>query len=164
MSTEATRRDHLEVGRDPEDRRALEQAIEAGHEVDTVRARVLRFTVIGVTSLIAIGVLVVWLVEPWLVGRQRDEYPPANPLAKTYGRSEPPAPRLQVDPKLDIYEHRRAEERLLSTYGWVDRKAGVVRIPIERAIDLLAQRAGDVPPRPEGGAGMAIDGARGGQP
>jgi hypothetical protein len=32
----------------------------------------------------------------------------------------------------------------------------VVRIPIERAIELLAQRAAQAAPRPEGGAGMAI--------
>jgi len=29
----------------------------------------------------------------------------------------------------------------LHTYGWVDRRAGIARIPIERAMDLLATRA-----------------------
>ncbi len=32
-----------------------------------------------------------------------------------------------------------AQRRLLSSYGWVDRKAGVVRIPVDRAMDLVAQ-------------------------
>jgi hypothetical protein len=30
--------------------------------------------------------------------------------------------------------------RRLSSYGWVDREAGIVRIPIDRAMDLLAER------------------------
>ena len=29
---------------------------------------------------------------------------------------------------------------MLDNYGWVDKSAGVVRIPIDRAIDLLAVR------------------------
>jgi len=33
---------------------------------------------------------------------------------------------------------RTTRERL-ETYGWVDRRTGVVRIPIERAMDRLAQ-------------------------
>ncbi len=32
------------------------------------------------------------------------------------------------------------EEKALYSYGWVDEKAGTVRIPIERAMDLIAQR------------------------
>jgi hypothetical protein len=35
---------------------------------------------------------------------------------------------------------RESEKERLTTYGWVDRKAGIVRIPIDRAIDLVAQR------------------------
>jgi len=57
---------------------------------------------------------------------------PAGPL--------PPEPRLQSNPRLDLREMRADEDRVLESYGWVDRQKGVVRIPIERAIDLLAQR------------------------
>ena len=42
----------------------------------------------------------------------------------------------------DLRELREAESNLLDHYGWVDKSAGVVRIPIDRAIDLLAARAG----------------------
>ncbi len=31
------------------------------------------------------------------------------------------------------------EEELLENYGWVDREAGIVRIPIDQAIELLAE-------------------------
>jgi hypothetical protein len=51
-----------------------------------------------------------------------------------------PQPQLQTTPALDLKAIRDAEDRMLATYGWVDREKGIVRIPIERAIDLLAQR------------------------
>ena len=35
---------------------------------------------------------------------------------------------------------RRAEDALLKNYGWIDQKTGIVRIPVDRAIELLAKR------------------------
>jgi len=64
--------------------------------------------------------------------------PPASPFSTT--RPLPPQPRLQVEPHEDLQRYREAEEELLHSYGWVDQKAGVVRIPIERAMDLIVQR------------------------
>ena len=52
----------------------------------------------------------------------------------------PPEPRLQDNAVEDLRRMRAAEDRILNGYGWVDRKKGVVRIPIDRAMDLLAQR------------------------
>jgi len=49
-------------------------------------------------------------------------------------------PRLQIDPALDLARMRARDLRELSTSAWVDRKAGVFRIPIERAMQLLAER------------------------
>lgn len=68
--------------------------------------------------------------------------PPANPLAAAEGPRVPPQPRLQTHPLKDLEELRTVENQLLTTYGWVDKSAGTVRIPVARAIDLLAQRAG----------------------
>lgn len=52
----------------------------------------------------------------------------------------PPEPRLQVSAPEDLKRMRAEEDSVLNSYGWVDRQNGVVRIPIERAIDLLVQR------------------------
>jgi len=80
-----------------------------------------------------------------------------------------PAPVLQPDPTADMNKFRAAEEEQLGTYGWVDKNAGVVHIPIERAIDMVAQqglptRAQPVlPPRAEFGSGNRTSaGAAGG--
>jgi hypothetical protein len=66
-----------------------------------------------------------------------------------------PAPRLQVRPRDDLAALRAEEELLLGHYGWVDPDLGVVRIPIERAIDILAERG--LPARAGGDAIVAAE-------
>lgn len=51
-----------------------------------------------------------------------------------------PGPNLQRDPSLDLAALREREDKLLNTYGWIDREAGTVRLPIDRAMDLLVER------------------------
>jgi hypothetical protein len=68
--------------------------------------------------------------------------PKQNPLAAAEAPRPPPAPRLQVHPIKELRELRVSEAEVLEHYGWVDKDAGVVRIPIDRAIQLLAQRQG----------------------
>ena len=51
-----------------------------------------------------------------------------------------PQPRLETDETTEINDFRMQEEQTLNSYGWVDQQAGVVRIPIDRAMALLAQR------------------------
>ena len=53
---------------------------------------------------------------------------------------EPQGPRLQTQPFKDVYLLRQREQELLNSYGWVDQGAGVVRIPIEDAMRLMAER------------------------
>ncbi|HVV00868.1 MAG TPA: hypothetical protein VHH88_05865 [Verrucomicrobiae bacterium] len=49
-------------------------------------------------------------------------------------------PRLQILPPAELKEFRTRQEEELNSYGWVDRTAGVVRIPIERAMDLALKK------------------------
>jgi len=51
-----------------------------------------------------------------------------------------PAPQLEINERTELNGIRLREEDALSTYGWVDQKSGTVRIPIERAMDLLVER------------------------
>jgi len=50
-----------------------------------------------------------------------------------------PTPQLELDERTLLNKDRLREEQTLSTYDWVDQKAGTVRIPIDRAMDLIAQ-------------------------
>ena len=61
-----------------------------------------------------------------------------------------PAPQLETDERSQLNKVRLAEEQTLNTYDYIDQKVGTVRIPIERAMDLIAQRG--LPVRTQGAA------------
>lgn len=50
------------------------------------------------------------------------------------------APRLQANPADELVEFLAYEHEMLSTYGWVDKDAGIARIPIERAMELALEQ------------------------
>ncbi|HUK23554.1 MAG TPA: hypothetical protein VLV49_03160 [Terriglobales bacterium] len=66
-----------------------------------------------------------------------------------------PEPRLESDERTELHDFRMTEEQELNSYGWVDQKGGVVHIPIERAMQLIAQRGLPVLPESEAGAKTA---------
>ena len=65
-------------------------------------------------------------------------------------RPGPEGPLLQAVPSEELHAQRALEERLLDTYGWVDRENGLARIPIERAMELVSRRG--LPARAQSGA------------
>ena len=69
----------------------------------------------------------------------------AAPVAPAQN-AQPPEPRLQVSPRTDYQAFAAYENAQLSKYSWIDRANGVVGIPIERAMELIAQRG--IPPQP----------------
>jgi hypothetical protein len=58
----------------------------------------------------------------------------------------PPEPRLQTQAPQDLARLRAEQQAQLGRYAWIDRRAGVAQIPIERAMALLAQRQPARPP------------------
>jgi hypothetical protein len=58
-----------------------------------------------------------------------------------------PEPRLEDDERTELNNFRYAEEEKLNSYGWVDQNAGTVHIPIERAMELVAQRGLSTTPK-----------------
>jgi hypothetical protein len=61
-------------------------------------------------------------------------------ISKDYPQGAFPNPKLEEDERGQLNDIRLKEEQTLSTYDYIDQKAGTVRIPIERAMDLIAQR------------------------
>lgn len=49
-------------------------------------------------------------------------------------------PPPQLSPQTDLAAYRAEKRQWLDTYGWVDRKAGVVHLPIEQAMARAAER------------------------
>ena len=64
---------------------------------------------------------------------------PASPFAER--RQLPSGPQLQVNPREDWLKYHAAQQQALQSYAWEDREAGTVRVPIERAMELLLEKA-----------------------
>ncbi len=94
-------------------------------------------------GLLAVGIaihFVIWLLFRAFDAEQARRFVPQYPLAITQEQELPPEPRLQTNPREDLREMRASEDALLATYGWVDKNAGVVRIPIEQAMQIVLER------------------------
>ena len=62
------------------------------------------------------------------------------PEMHSIGLPNGPQPRLLVDEPANLADLRKHEHEMLTTYGWMDQSAGIVRLPIERAKDLILER------------------------
>jgi hypothetical protein len=51
-----------------------------------------------------------------------------------------PKPRLQRDDVEEMHDQLYSEEGRLQSYGWVDQDSGQARIPVARAMELIAER------------------------
>lgn len=109
-----------------------------GYEVEDAGVREVLLTGVGLAAgTILVGLAVFGLMrvlqQAEVGGRQ-----PVTELAVP--PSIPPEPRLQDKPWEEMEAFRKREDQLLTTYGWTDRAAGQVRIPVDKAMELLIQR------------------------
>lgn len=95
-----------------------------------------------------------------VLDRYEQRHQPAlNPLVTPVEKRRPqvpadtlmkfPEPRLEVNERTEMKGVILSQEQRLDSYGWVDEKSGVVHIPIERAMQIIAERG--LPTRPQSG-------------
>lgn len=113
-------------------------------------------------SLVVTGILIyylLWGMFHYLDAYNRQHERPVSPMVvpeeetRTAGRAQIqqfPEPRLEEDERTELNDFRYREEEQLNSYGWVDQSAGIVHIPITRAMQLIAQRG--LPTTPQAGA------------
>lgn len=111
---------------------------ESHYEERDVNLRAILALAVGLAVLTIVALLGMWLMFNALEAREERLEPPRSPLADT--RQPSSEPRLQVKPRQELNEMRDREDALLNSYDWVNKEAGVVRIPINRAIELLAEK------------------------
>jgi hypothetical protein len=111
-----------------------------GHEeTDADIGPLIRFAIfLTVFTLVAAAITVGFY--RFLDSREQAANAPRYPMTVGVERPRPPAPRLQTYPFDDVKAFRKQEAELLEHYTWVDKNAGTVRIPVSRAMELLAER------------------------
>jgi len=84
------------------------------------------------------------LVNAEMDTRESDQQVTARKVNQVF-----PEPRLEDNERTELNDIRYGEEEKLNSSGWVDEKTGVAHIPIERAMQLIAQRG--LPTTPQAG-------------
>jgi hypothetical protein len=132
---------HDHVGHPSADDQYLETPPGAGYEHTDATAGVMvkfGFWLIVSAVIVYVGLALMYA----LMIRQSAE--PADttqyPLAVNQAPRLPAAPRLQQIPSKELYDFRTKENKELHSYGWVDKNAGTVHIPIEDAMRLMLER------------------------
>jgi hypothetical protein len=126
--------------------------VRRGYETRDVAFKPVLWAGFGLIAIVVAFFVLMWVLYVHLLDREARSSAPAHRLAAEQARTEPPYPRLQSDPVDDWLNFQAENQRILSTYGWVDRPAGIVRIPIEKAMELALERGFPV---------RKIDGLRG---
>ena len=110
----------------------------AGHETRDAKIAPIVLTGAGLALAVAIVGLVVYGIFQYLETHPATSVR-ANPMS-TEQSQIPPAPRIEEHPAIEFQQLHAQENSILSTYGWANKKAGVVRIPIDRAVELQLER------------------------
>jgi hypothetical protein len=118
-----------------------------GHEPRDVSVR---GVLAAVGGLFVAGIFILttaWWLFDVLMKRDMADKRSSFPLAADERGRLPREPRLEPLDRLEgksldarPSDSRADEQRRLESYAWVDEKAGIVRIPIERAMKLIVEK------------------------
>jgi len=114
------------------------RSAESGHEVSDINPKRVAMVGLALATVIALALLVTYGLFHYFYSGETRTRPLPSPLS--YSREPTPEPRLSVEPGEELKTLRSEEDAMLKSYGWIDRDKGVVRIPIDRAIEILAER------------------------
>lgn len=145
---------------------------ETGFEKEDLSALGVMYFMGGLAVVVVVIYFIVAGMYRYLDHYDRTHQPPANPMAadsnmdpQTMSRDQIrdkaeatfPKPVLEYSEQTQYIDDLKKQNDVLASYDFVDQKNGVVRIPIDRAMDILAQRG--LPVLPQGAAGTGATNA-----
>jgi hypothetical protein len=111
----------------------------ATHETKDVNALAIGIFGVSLAALCIVSIILLIGLFRFFDKQEAATHAPAEaPAAAMPGLI--PQPKLEVHEREDLKEMRAWEDQILGSYGWVDKDKGIVRVPIGRAMELLAQR------------------------
>lgn len=109
---------------------------EFGHEEDTVNVTAVVRVGMILTAIVVLGMVIVGGIMSAMGTAQRDAEVPQPDISLPV---ESTAPELNPHQSATLKQQLAREKAWLDSYGWIDRQAGIVHIPIERSMDLIAR-------------------------
>jgi len=111
-----------------------------GYERSDIRAKWIG----GVVALLAIGLIAMHFILGFQL-RILEKSPPTRDAWSGATRATHPeiptnAPKLQISAPADLADFRSREDAELNAYGWIDKTQGIVRIPIQEAMNLIVDK------------------------
>lgn len=116
----------------------------------------IRFAISLIVGIVLVVVLGLWLMSVYFQLLASDgPAVPANPVADSLRRigQQNVEPILDPGKRQQLEELRAGEKTLMQKYEWIDESAGIARIPIDRAMEILAKKRLPVRDLSGGGAG-----------
>ncbi len=121
-------------------RREPENSHAPGRIDREIDVRSIAIFLVAVAAATLVSAVLMWFLFRGLLAREEARDPKPLAIVERTQPPPPPGPRLQVTPEADMAAFRAEEGAALAGYAWVDRAAGRVRIPIEQAMALIAER------------------------
>jgi hypothetical protein len=109
-----------------------------GYELSDLKPGAIALFGVGLVIAVILAVIVTTLFLGYRTVQRGRQDTPAPRLARE--REVIPQLRLQVDAPEELRQLRAAEDAVLSSYSWVDKDAGIVKFPIDRAMEILAKK------------------------
>ena len=110
----------------------------APHEVKDAEARPIVMYGVALTIGAVVTFVIVFGIFHYFTSRPTIGAT-VNPMADS-AQTAPVSPHIEEHPASELAELRARENQVLGSYGWVDRKAGAVRVPIDRAMQTVLER------------------------
>jgi hypothetical protein len=109
------------------------------YQADGTSTRKILLWIVGLFgALVFTALFTLWFYRAFLQGR--DKLGTETMIIDQDPRASMPEPKLQVNPRADLKTLRAEEDQILNNYAWKDQASGAVRIPIERAKELILER------------------------
>jgi hypothetical protein len=112
-----------------------------GYETSDVHTGPIYKFIFALVLLMVFGIVIAIAIFWGLYGAYTEDYAQMKTTAMQDTRQVPPGPLLQVSNHQDLLDFREVQARQVSGHAtWLDKNAQVVRLPIERALELVSER------------------------
>jgi hypothetical protein len=118
---------------------ADEESILLGHQPDKVNIPTILIFGVALVVVCAVVFVVLAIVMGFFERLDKTRDAQISPMMSDVSGLYP-EPRLQASPPRDMSKYAAEVRAKQDSYGWVDPKAKIARIPISRAIDLSLEK------------------------